>query len=451
MPKTRVNCPNCRQPIMAEIEQLFDVGADPSAKQRLLSGASNQIQCPLCGYRGSIATMVVYHDPEKELLLTFTPVSISLPQNEQERMIGVFINQVINRLPVEKRKGYLLRPQPVLTMQGMVERILESDGITREMIQAQQKRLNLIQRMANTSEKTVLIEIAREEDALIDADFFAILRRLIDSSFLGEDQEAAKRLTEVQETLLQNTTYGGELKAQSKEVEAALKDLQAAGKELTREKLLDLVVKAPNDIYLQALVSLVRPGMDYQFFQMLSERIDRSRGDGRTRLVDVREKLLDWTQKVDEQVKNHIREVRQLFKTIVESDDVTAMIEENLPFVDEYFLQELYANMQDARDKGDLDRISRLQKIVDVLQKASTAPPEMALIEELLDVPADRKQQDTWRKMLVEHQDQITPDFLSTLSNITTQVQQSEDKDLAGRLQELHRLVLRFSMERSMQ
>jgi hypothetical protein len=41
MPKTRMNCPNCRQPIMADIEQLFDVAQDPTAKQRLLSGTVN--------------------------------------------------------------------------------------------------------------------------------------------------------------------------------------------------------------------------------------------------------------------------------------------------------------------------------------------------------------------------------------------------------------------------
>ncbi len=43
MPKMLINCPNCRKPITAEIEQLFDMNTDPSAKQRLLSGASNMI------------------------------------------------------------------------------------------------------------------------------------------------------------------------------------------------------------------------------------------------------------------------------------------------------------------------------------------------------------------------------------------------------------------------
>src|SRR5574341_2217194 len=141
MPKTRINCPNCRQPIVADIEQLFDVGEDPAAKQRLLSGTTNVVRCPHCGFQGNLATPLVYHDPDKELLLTFFPPEVNLPRDEQERLIGASINQVVNRLPQEKRKGYLLRPQAMLTLQGMIERILEADGITRE-IDRKSTRLN---------------------------------------------------------------------------------------------------------------------------------------------------------------------------------------------------------------------------------------------------------------------------------------------------------------------
>ena len=53
MPKTRANCPNCRQPLIAEVSQLFDAGVDPKAKQLLLTGAYNMIQCSSCGYQGN--------------------------------------------------------------------------------------------------------------------------------------------------------------------------------------------------------------------------------------------------------------------------------------------------------------------------------------------------------------------------------------------------------------
>jgi len=143
MPKTQVSCPNCRQPVMADVEKLFDLHLDPSAKQRLLSGAFNIIQCQLCGYQGALATPIVYHDPEKELLLTFVPPELNLPRDEQERAIGGLINRVVDNLAQEKRKGYLFNPQATLTMQGLLERILEADGITREMLEAQQQRLRV--------------------------------------------------------------------------------------------------------------------------------------------------------------------------------------------------------------------------------------------------------------------------------------------------------------------
>ena len=151
MPKTRINCPNCRQPVTADVDQLFDAGSDPSAKSRLISGAFNQIRCPSCGYQGNLSTPIVYHDPDKELLFYFFVPPDRQHADYQERIIGALINQVVNKLPQEKRKGYLLRPQSVLTLQGLVERILEGDGITREMLQAQQQRLNLLQRLLTAS------------------------------------------------------------------------------------------------------------------------------------------------------------------------------------------------------------------------------------------------------------------------------------------------------------
>jgi hypothetical protein len=446
MPKTRISCPNCRQPITADIEQVFDVNVDPSAKQRLLSGAINLVQCPYCGYQGNLATPIVYHDPDKELLLTFVPPEIGLPRDEQERLIGGLINQVVNNLPPEKRKAYILRPQSTLTVQGLIERILEAEGITKEMIQAQQQRLNLIQRLASATDPEVRAEIAKQEDKLIDAEFFGLLRRLAEASMMGGDQESARQLSDLQESLLPITTFGRELQAQSKEIEAAVKDLQAAGKQLDRDKLLDLVISAQNDTRLRALVSLTRPMMDYTFFQMLSERIDRARGDGRARLIEIREKLLKMTKDVDEQVEARKQEARNLLADILNEEDIGEAMLQTLPAVDEFFLQELNAAIETARKEGDLEKLGKLQKIIDVLQQVSSSPPEVALIEELLEAPDDQS-----RKQLIEqHKDEITPEFLSALANIASQVQGSDDKELAERVNALHRMALRFSMTRNM-
>ena len=206
MPQTRVSCPRCRQPVTANIEQLFDLNADPQAKQRLLSGSTNLINCPNCGYQGAYPTPIVYHDPGKELLLTYFPPEMGVPLNEQERLIGPMINQVVNKLPNEKRKAYLLRPQSMLTFQTLMEKILASDGITKEMLDAQQQRLSLLQRLLAAPVPS-RPEIIHNEDALIDESFFTMLNRLLEASLSGGSEQTARQMAELQEVLISRVLH----------------------------------------------------------------------------------------------------------------------------------------------------------------------------------------------------------------------------------------------------
>jgi hypothetical protein len=442
MPNQRINCPNCRQPIVVDIEQLFDVGADPSAKQHLLSGAFNIIQCQNCGYQGAAATPIVYHDPDKQLLLTFFPPDLTRTREEQERSIGPLINQIINRLPQEKRKGYLFNPQTVLTMQGLVERVLEADGITKEMIQAQQDRLNLIQRLMNASDDEIG-EIARQEDDNMDADFFSILSRLVEASEMQGDRESANRLNELQKKLMPLTTAGKQLEEQSKEVEAAIRSLQEAGENLTREKLLDLVVNAPNETRLSVLVSFARQGMDYEFFRLLSDKIDRARGDGRERLIELREKLLEMTREIDRQLEARHAQTKKVLDEILKQPDIPKTVEANLDALDEFFIQVVNSELNQARQQGDLDRIQKLQQVAGVLQKASAPPPEFQLIEELLELETEEERR-TW---LENHREEVSQQFLDTLMGFMAQLEGGPDRELYERMQQVYRSTLRFSME----
>jgi hypothetical protein len=446
MTKTQVSCPNCRQPVVADVEQLFDVNVDPSAKQRLLSGSFNLIQCKMCGYQGNLSTILLYHDPEKELLLTYVPPEIGLPRNEQERVIGGLINQVISKLPQEKRKGYLLNPQTTLTLQGLVERVLEEDGITREMIQAQQQRLNLLQRLATTADESVRAEIIKQEDALLDQDFFMLLNRLGEAAMSSGDRESAHQLAELQKSLLANSAYGRQLQEQSKEIETALADLQKEGKDLTREKMLELVIHAPNETRLSALVGLARPLLDYSFFQLLSERIDRARGDGRTRLVELRAQLLEMTQEIDKQVETQRKQIRQLINALLQAPDIEEALAKALPAIDEVFESEIESMLQEARQQGDLDRSGKLQMIIDLLQKASAPPPEMALIEDYLDITDDEAR----KQFLKDHQDQVNDGFMELMANLAVQTQSGQDKELAARVMDANRQAIRFVMQRNM-
>jgi hypothetical protein len=105
------NMPKMSTTVLVEIQQSFDMAEDPLAKQKLLSNAANVIHCPNCGYEGMLAVPVVYHDPEKELLLTFFPPDLRTPVNEQERQIGPIIKHIIDNLPQEKRRPICCSPR----------------------------------------------------------------------------------------------------------------------------------------------------------------------------------------------------------------------------------------------------------------------------------------------------------------------------------------------------
>lgn len=444
MPKTRINCPNCRQPVVADVQQLFDLNVDPAAKQQLLSGGINIVQCPHCGYQGNLATPIVYHDPQKELLLTFMPPELNLPRDEQERVVGSLINQVVNNLPQEKRKGYLLRPQANLTLQSLVEKVLEADGITREMIQSQQQRLALLNRLMSTIDASVRSEIIQQEEQLIDAEFFALFSRIMEAALTGGDNDARSRMESIQAELMEHTEYGRKFKEQAEEIQAAIQSLQEAGKDgLTREKLLQVVLDAPNDTRVNALVSLARPAMDYQFFQLLSDKIDRARDKGRQRLIDLRERLLELTRQVDEQIEMRSREARNLLAQLLESENPAEATQQNLQAIDEIFVQILNAETESARKSGDLEKLGKLQEVGKILQQATEPPPEIALIEKLMEA----QDSEALKNLLDEHRDQITPDFLQTLSSIIVQVEQSgQNPELVKHLQNVHKQAMRFSM-----
>jgi len=204
-----------------------------------------------------------------------------------------------------------------------------------------------------------------------------------------------------------------------------------------------LIIKAPNEDRLQALVSLTRPGIDYQFFQMLSDRIDKSRGDGRARLISIRDSLLQLTQEIDQQQARREASGSQAVEQVLNAPDPVAALEQVLPAVDDFFLRGLDAAMQEARSSGDLEKIAKIQKIVEFLQSLSKTPPEVEFIESLLDAPDDQ----TRRKLLDANRDKVTPELIGALSNITSQVDGSEDVELADKIKSIHRLVLRYSME----
>jgi hypothetical protein len=443
MARIQTTCPRCRQPIIADVEQLFDLNVDPQAKQKLLTGAVNVARCQSCGYEGPLSTPIVYHDPEKELLLTYFPSELGVPLNEQEKTLGPLVMQVTNRLPNEKKKAYLLQPKSMFTYQTLMETILAADGITKEMLDDQQKKINLLQRLITTSPET-RVEIIKQESALIDESFFMLLARYLEAAAAQGNKKLLDTLTEVQNALVENTEIGQKIKLQSAEMEAALKDLQEASKDgLTREKLLDLLINAPTDIRLSTIVSYTRSGMDYSFFQLLSDKIEQSQGDEKEELTELRKKLLEMTEAIDKRLDEELIRARKLLETILSSGDIEKAIEENLDQIDEFFNQALKTAFEDARQRGDLERSAKINQVILAVEKASAPPPEVALIEKFLAANDEAE----LNSLVEANAAAITPEFLQILNSIVAQSGEGSNPEITQRLQNVYAAVMKASMK----
>lgn len=451
MPQTQIACPRCRQMIAANVEQLFDVTQDPQAKQRLLGGVSNMARCPHCGYQGRLATPIVYHDNEKELLLTFFPPELSMPLNEQERVLGPMIKQVTDRLPPEKRKAYLLKPMANLTYESMIQTILGKDGITPEMLKEQQDRVQVIERLLQASSKDVRSELIKQNINLFDEQFFALFSRLAQSAAGSGQEQMARAMVDLQNQLLEETEFGRNLKESVGELEAATKTLQEVGQGLTREKLLDIVLESPNEARVRAYATIARGGMDYQFFQVLSEKIDKASGDEKARLESIREKLLEFTNEIDKQMEARYKQAQDFIESLLAQEDVVQAVRDNLNNFTQDAVDVVNQLLRQASEKNDYTRMGKLQKMVEVLREVST-PPEVAFIEQLLDAPDDA----TLNQMLEANKDLLNDQFMEALIGLVAQVDQAseqgnpEAKALGEKLSQVYKTALKYSMQRNL-
>jgi len=447
MPKTTIPCPRCRTPITAEITRLFDLSSDPEAKEKLLSGSANLIDCPVCHYQGVYPSPIVYHDADKELLLTYFPPESNLPLPEQEKIIGPLIKKVVDTLPPEKRKGYLFRPQTMLTQQLLFETILKADGITPEMMKAQQEKLVLISQLAAAAPDK-LPELIAQNDDKIDEQVFLLISRLAETSAAGGDQEGVQILANLQQSIVEHSSYGKSLAEQARESQAAVRSLQELSqKGLTRESLLALMIEsADSDVRLTTLVTMARGGLDYTFFEQLSAKIDAASGEEKDKLSALREKLLELSAAVDDALKAQMEQAQTLLDEILKAENIEEAAEKALPRVNQAFVDVVNHAAQHAQAEKDQATLEKLMRVIAVVQAASQSGAALQLIEILLQAKDESARQQVYEKA----GDAIDAEFLQMLNELIGQMEKkNEQAEALARLKDISREALRFSMQRN--
>jgi hypothetical protein len=311
--------------------------------------------------------------------------------------------------------------------------------------------VQVIERLLQASSKDVRSELIKQNINLFDEQFFALFSRLAQSAASSGQEPVARAMVDLQNQLLEETEFGRGLKESVGELEAATKALQDAGQGLTREKLLDIVLESPGDARLRAYATIARGGMDYQFFQMLSERIDKASGEEKARLESIREKLLDFTNEIDRQMEARYKQAQEFVESLLAQDDVVKAVRDNLNNFTQDAVEVVNQMLRQASEKNDYTRMGKLQKMVEVLREVST-PPEVAFIEQLLDAPDDA----TVNQMLDANKDLINDQFMEALIGLVAQVDQAaeqgnpEAKALGEKLSKVYKTALKFSMQKNL-
>jgi hypothetical protein len=418
---------------------LIDVGQDPQAKALFLSGQSNVAVCPQCGHAGMLSTPIVYHDPEHEILFTYVPPNLNLPELEQQRIIGDMTSRVMSSLPAEKRRGYLLRPRSFFTLDSMVEAVLEAEGITPEMLQAQREKAALLERLLRSPDPEVRELLIRENDRLIDYEFFQLLSVNLQMAGAQGQDMAVQELGSLQQQLLQWTTTGQEIAAR----EQAIREM---GTEVSREQLLEKLeaaAMAGEQAKIETMVAVARPLVDYSFYQELADHIEQAERNGKpdqaARLKALRETILEVADAVDAEMQEAGKEAAALLREILESDDLETAVRERLAFVDEVFMSILALNIEAAQQTGHTEELERLQQVGDALMKViqESQPEVIRFINQL--VSADYPQ--GTKALLEENEALLNPQLLEMMDVIHDDLVQGNRQELAERLSKVRSQV----------
>ncbi len=425
----RVTCPYCRAQFPAPTQRIIDAEQTPELKAALLQGRLNVATCPQCGSTGMLNAPFIYHDPEKELALCFVPPELGLSAIDQQKLIGEMTNAVLNSLPSEKRKSYLLQPQIFFGLQALIDTILQADGISKETIEAQRARGALIYKLLEARSDERLQQLVKEHDAELDYEFFQTLTATMETARADGKDELAQRLLALRSRLLELSTMGRREAAQQKA-------MASLGEKVTREDLLQKMIECQDEDQLQAYVALGRPLIDYMFFLALTEKINAAQAQGKSeearRLTDLRAKILEFQKKYDAEVAVALQWAANLLKEILQSQNREAVVREHLSEIDDTFFAVLAFNIAEAEKAGqkkaadDLKQVRNL--VLELLQEG--APPEIKLINRLMQAKYPKET----KRVLKENAAQVTPELLKAMDFIAENLRQEGQKEVARRL-----------------
>lgn len=419
--RTQIKCPQCASPVVADVYQILDVDQVPQFKQALLSGALNVAQCQNCKWVGQVAMPLVYHESAHDLLISFVPMELNLPYSEQERVMGQMVRQVVEGVPQEKRRAYLLQPQQMMRWQTFVERILQTEGITPEMISRQRKQSELLQTLMR-ADQDVTDELLTVRSAEIDETFISMVQSTLQQAVQSQQNEAVViRLSNLQARLMRETEAGKRVEKRQLAIHALNQDAKAANAMTPKILLKHVLRNRDDDEIIDTLVG-ASGALSYEFFAGLSTRIDEAvmLKDRKTaeRLTAIRTRLLRIYDEMRAMSEKAMQEARKIINAIASAPDKQAAIQEYALNIDDLFVSVLEQEIELARKEMDLARSASLGEIKQIINMAMTPPPELQLISTLLQMQDEKAME----QVLDENAGLVSADLLAMFEVLQPEV-----------------------------
>ncbi len=421
-----ITCPNCRTNFQTPVFQLVDVGQQPELKQALLSGRLNVAVCPKCGAGGLLATPLVYHDPDKQLFLSLFPQEVQAKPEEQERFVGTLQGIVMQSLPADKPKGYLLNPRRFITLTSMLDTILEAEGISKEALAAQRKRTELLGRLLQADQDEAAIQkLVDENREALDYEFFITLSAYVEAAQAEGDTESLERFTQLRDQLLALTGFDGQL---------------PGGSEPNVSAAVDALLNA-DETSLPELIAEYRDAIDYDFYDEITSRAETARTEGNTaeadRIEARRALVLETTERMDRDAQELFEGAAQTLREVIEAPDMRQALVERRDQLSEAFMLVIAANKDAAMRGNHPEVVGRLEEIermaVEVVQESLS--PEERFIGQLLS--AEESKDAT--KLLRQNAAKITPDLVKRINELADEMAKNGRAEMSDRLRQLGR------------
>jgi hypothetical protein len=436
--QTQITCPNCGTPYVTDIHQIIDVGRQPQLKELLLSGQLNVAVCPNCGAGGRIASPLLYHDPAHDLFMIHVPQELNLDQVRREELVGRLVQQVVNQTPMEKRRGYMLAPQTMLTMQSFLERVWGTEGVTPEMLARQQRQIELLRTLA-TAGPDVQDYLIKERAREIDETFFGILRAQIDATSQMSDGNAGNSLLNLQAKLMTGTEVGRRLEKQQIALHGLSREAQKAGG-LSPKLLAKHVIANENDEALVSALALTgRAALTYEFFALLTAEVEKrekaGNAAGAQRLGRVRDQLLEMQREMEQATQQVLKAAQDTLNELLDADNLGNAVADNLDRIDDAFMHVLEGRLAHAESSGRREEAEKLGRVHEAIlaQAQAETPPEVLLISQLVNAPTKEDREQLMKAVpdLISHQ---LVEFVDLLRD---QTRDSGQAELGRRLEEV--------------